>query len=211
MKFKIVDQKGKEVKDINLSDDIFKAPLKKEVIAQYVYMFLSNKRQSNAHTKDRSEVSGGGKKPHRQKGTGRARSGSSRNPIWTGGGVTFGPTNARNWKKTITKKFKKAVLRQVMSNLAESKSFVIVDDISLKEDKPLTKQAEDIKTKITKDSRKVLIVTDGNDDVVFNAFTNISNVRVVPSTEMNAYDLITGGTVVFEEKAIESIQNKLKK
>ena len=174
-------------------------------------MFLSNKRQSNAHTKDRSEVSGGGKKPHRQKGTGRARSGSSRNPIWTGGGIVFGPTNARKWKKKITKSFKKAALRQAFSNLAESKALIIVDDISLKEDKPLTKQAEDIKSKVAKEARKVLIITDGNDDMVFNAFSNIKNVKVVPSTEMNAYDLLTGGTVVFEENAIVSIQNKLKK
>lgn len=211
MKIDVIDQKGKSLKQIELEDSVFTTPLKKEVISQYVYMFLSNKRQSNAHTKDRSEVSGGGRKPHKQKGTGRARSGSSRNPIWTGGGTVFGPTNARNWKKKITKKFKNTVLKQTLSYLIENKKFVVVDDITFKGEKSLTKQAEDIRNKLDKEARKITLVTDGNDDAVFNAFSNLENIKVIPSTEMSAYDLIVGGTVVFEEKAIEQIQNKLKK
>ncbi len=210
MKVDVLDQKGKSVKKTDLNDSIFKADINEKVLSQYVYSYLSNQRQSNAHTKDRSEVRGGGKKPHRQKGTGRARSGSNRNPLWTGGGTIFGPTNLRNWKKKLTKKFKKAALKSALSQVVKNESLVIVESINFKEDKPLTKQATDVKDKIAKDAKKVLIVTDGNKEVVHYAFSNIKNAKVVPSTEMSPYDFLTGGLIIVEEKVIKTIEDKFK-
>ena len=95
MKVKVIDTTGKSISEKELDKAVFGVEVKDSILSQYVFAFLSNQRQGNAHTKDRSEVRGGGKKPWRQKGTGRARFGSSRNPLWRGGGVAFGPTNAQ--------------------------------------------------------------------------------------------------------------------
>ncbi len=211
MKADVLDQKGKSIKQIDLDESIFGTEINESVLSQYVYSYLSNQRQSNAHTKDRSEVRGGGKKPHRQKGTGRARSGSNRNPLWTGGGTIFGPTNDRNYKKKITKNFRKAALKSALSSVLKNKSLIIVDAISFKEDKPLTKQASDVKDSVAKEAKKVLIITDGNKETVHYAFSNLKNARVVPSTEMNVYDLLTGGTVIVEENVINTIKDKFSK
>ena len=208
MKVDVLDQKGKSLKKIDVDKTIFGAEINEKVLSQYVYSFLSNQRQGNAHTKDRSEVRGGGRKPHRQKGTGRARSGSIRNPLWTGGGIIFGPRNKRNWKKKLTKNFKKAALKSALSSIVKDKLFVVVDGIKINEDKALTKQANQIYEIVGKKAKKVLIVTDGNKDLVFNAFSNLKNAKVIPSTEMNAYNILTGGLVVFEENAVKFIQKK---
>lgn len=211
MKADVIDQKGKNVKSITLDDSIFNVEVNDKIVSQYVYSYLSNQRQSNAHTKDRSEVSGGGKKPHKQKGTGRARSGSNRNPLWTGGGTIFGPTNARNWKKIMNKKFKKAALKNILSATISSKNLLIIDSININDKNALTKQGEEIVNTIAKDSKKVLFVTEGNKENVYNAFKNLSGVNVIPSTELSAYDILTGGVVVMEEPVIETIVNKFSK
>jgi large subunit ribosomal protein L4 len=210
MKVNVVDQKGKSVKQKTLKDEVFKVDVNDKILAQYVYVYLANQRQSNAHSKIRSEVSGGGRKPHKQKGTGRARSGSSRNPLWTGGGVIFGPRSDRNWKKKITKKFKQSALKNALSKLMQEKKLHIVNEIKIKEGDKLTSQADKMLGAIDKDSKKMLIVTDGKKQDVMNAFSNLAYVKVVSSGEVNVYDLMTGGTIIFEESVIDTIEDKFK-
>ena len=110
IKVNVYSQNGEKVKDMALSESIFKVQAKHELIHQAMLAQMGNERQPIAHTKDRSEVRGGGAKPWRQKGTGRARAGSSRSPIWIGGGVTFGPTNERNFSKKINKKMRQKAM-----------------------------------------------------------------------------------------------------
>src|SRR5690606_3656947 len=144
MKAKVYNQKAEEVKSIELNDLVFNKDVNDKVLAQYTYIYLSNQRQGNANTKDKSEVRGGGKKPWRQKGTGRARAGSSRSPLWRGGGVTFGPTSNVNWKKLTTKAFRKNAMRNALSKVAKENLLKIVDEFKLDADKALTKQAVNI-------------------------------------------------------------------
>ncbi|CAG1771971.1 partial 50S ribosomal protein L4, partial [uncultured bacterium] len=139
MNLPVFNQKAKKIEEIEVNDSVFNAPVNDKVLAQYVYVYLSNQRESNAHTKDRSEVRGGGKKPWKQKGTGRARVGSIRSPIWKGGGVTFGPTNQTNWKRKLTKSFKAAAFRNAFSKLNKAGLLNIIDGFEIKE--PSTKEA----------------------------------------------------------------------
>lgn len=210
MKVSVLDQKGKSIKQKTLNDEVFKTDVKESVLSQYAFVYLANQRQSNAHSKIRSEVSGGGRKPHKQKGTGRARSGSNRNPLWTGGGVIFGPRSNRNWKKRLTKKFKQSALKNILSKLMSEKQIHIVDEITIKEGDKLTSKADKILSAIDKNSKKLLIVTDGKKQTVMNAFSNLPYVTVVSSGEVNVYDLMTGGTVIIEESVVDSIEEKFK-
>jgi len=210
MKVDLLDQKGKVVKQINLNKEIFEAEVDANAISQYVYIYLSNQREGNAHTKDRSEVRGGGKKPWKQKGTGRARFGSSRTPIWRGGGVAFGPTNDVNYKKKINKKFKNHALKSLLSMLVKENKIKFVETLAVDEDKPLTKQALDIKNKIAKDSKKITVVTSEKNAGIMKAFSNISNAFVNNTKDVSIYDLFVGGTIIMEENALESINSKFK-
>ncbi len=208
MKAKVFNQKGKEIETVDLNDGIFKVEVKPNVISQYVFMYLSNQRQSNAQTKDRSEVRGGGKKPWRQKGTGRARVGSSRSPIWRKGGVVFGPSNEINFKKKLTKSFRKAVLKNVLSNLIKEDKLRIIDALTINEKNPLTKQALEV-SKSFKNPRKLFVVTSNKKDEVIKAFSNIENHKVEMVQNVNSYDLMNGGLVLVEKDAINFLTENL--
>lgn len=205
MKLSLKDQNSKKIGDIQVDDSVFKAVVKPEALSTYVYCYLSNQRESNAHTKDRSEVRGGGRKPWRQKGTGRARHGSSRSPIWKGGGVTFGPRNERNYKKKMTKKFKRNVLRQAFSHLIANNQLDVIEDITLDVKKPLTKQALDVKNKF--DAKTLTIVLPKKNETMMQAFGNIQNANVIQIGELSAYDLLTGGRVLLHQDCLGYIKN----
>lgn len=207
MKLSIVDKKNKKVGEITVKDEVFGVEVNPVLITQYVNVYLSNQRESNAHTKDRSEVRGGGKKPWRQKGTGRARFGSSRNPIWKGGGVAFGPRSTRNFKKSLTKKFRKVAMKHALSAVSKDKKVLVIDKIDVKSDKPLTKQLIDISSAF--DAKKITFVLEKYDETVLKASRNLRNVLVKNSSDLNTYDIITGGHIIFEKSAIESIQDKI--
>lgn len=209
MKLDVINQKGKSVKSVDVSDEVFGVEPKQSVISQYVYAYLSNQRESNAHTKNRAEVRGGGKKPWRQKGTGRARFGSSRNPIWVKGGVAFGPRNTVNWKKKLTKKFRNAALKHALSALVKAENLKVVDAISFDEKKPLTKQAIDLIANF--DVKKCVIVISENNMAVRNAFSNIKNAKVVNINDVNVYDLVSNGTIIFDQDAVQKIQDRVTK
>ncbi len=207
MKVDVFNQKGsKTTKSVELADNVFAKFVGEDLLAQYVYVYLSNQRAPIAHTKDRSDVSGGGKKPWRQKGTGRARVGSNRSPIWTGGGVTFGPRNIRNWKKSMPKKMRKAAFKGAFSKLVAAGNVRIVDKIELKDER-LTNQAHEIIVGF-ESPKKALIIVDKSNQNLLNAFANVSSVTVVRAAELNTYDILTGGMIIILEDAIEYLNNK---
>ncbi|MFH1522311.1 MAG: 50S ribosomal protein L4 [Patescibacteria group bacterium] len=133
IKIKVYNQKAEEVGDMKLSDKIFGVKVNEGLVHQAVVTQMANERQVLAHTKDKSEVRGGGRKPWRQKGTGRARTGSIRNPIWRGGGITFGPLKDRNFKKKINKKMKQKALVMVLSDKVLSGNLVVMDELKIDE------------------------------------------------------------------------------
>ncbi len=202
MKLPVFNQKAKEVSEIEVNDSVFASKVNDKVLAQYVYSYLSNQREGNAQTKGRAEVRGGGKKPWNQKGTGRARAGSIRSPIWRGGGVTFGPTNQVNWKKKTTKSFRASAFRNAFSKLVNEGTLRIVDEVSVDEKKPLTKQAIDLAKNFDK-AKKILVVAAEKKPALINSVANLKKSKVVLVSELNVYDLLTGGLVLFEQKALD--------
>jgi len=208
MKASLLDKKGKETKKIELKKEIFEVDVNDFAISQYVYSFLSNQRQSTAHTKDRSEVRGGGRKPHRQKGTGRARAGSSRSPLWTKGGITFGPTKFRNWKKKLNKSFKRNVLKSALTQKAKDGEVIVAKDLGLSDSKGITKSAQSFVSALKVDT-KVTIIISKYDDLAIKAFKNIDKVIVTNINELNAYDILNGGKIVFTEESLKDLYTKL--
>lgn len=204
MKADLYNQKGKVVGEIEVEDKVFAANSNETVLSQYVFSFLSNQREGNAHTKDRSEVSGGGRKPWKQKGTGRARVGSSRNPIWRKGGVAFGPRNDVNWKKLIPKKIRRNAIRSAFSKMVADKKLNFVEKIELNKKNPLTKQAVEIVENFENPKKTTIITASLNRELV-NAFANLKNHKVIYVKDLNAYDLLTGGKILLEKDSLEFI------
>ncbi len=202
MKLKVYDQKAKELETVTVSDKLIPEKSKASILSQYVFVYLSNQRQSNAHTKDRSEVAGSRRKPWKQKGTGRARSGTKQSPLWRGGGVTFGPSNEANWKKRLNKKFRAAAVRNALSNLNNSKKLSIVDSFAIDTKKALSRQIIDLQKSFNIDKKVLLITNEVNKNLV-NATNNIENTHVVFVKDVNAYDLINAGTLLIEKEAIQ--------
>ena len=204
MNLPVVDQKAKKISEVEVSETVFNSPINDKVLAQYVYVYLSNQRESNAQTKDRSEVSGGGKKPWAQKGTGRARAGSSRSPLWKGGGVTFGPTNKTNWKRKLTKSFKASAFRNAFSKVNKAGLLNIVDTLEMKD--PSTKEAVEIQTSF-ENPKKMMIVTLKKNNNLIKSFSNIKKTKVVMISEVNVYDLLNAGKVLLEKETLDYITN----
>jgi len=201
MKVDLYNLKGEVVGDIEVSSNIIMESLElisKELISKYVYVYLSNQRQGNAKTKDRSEVSGGGRKPYAQKGTGRARAGSIRSPLWRGGGVTFGPDGNRNYKKTLNKKERAKAFTYALTWLFHNSKMFVVDNINVSS---RTKDALDI-LKIFNLSGKTSIVTSTKKDDVIKAFRNLQNTSVALVTDINPYFLLNAGTLFIEKDAL---------
>lgn len=208
MKIDLYNQKAKKVGDVEVTDSIFGVTVNPKVLSQYLFSYLSNQRQSNASTKDRSEVRGGGKKPWKQKGTGRARAGSNRSPLWKGGGVTFGPTSNVNWKKHMTKSFTAAALRNTFSSLVQNEKLKVVDGFDISGDK-LTKAAVEVKENF--EAKKLTVVTATKKDNVIKSFANVTGAKVVLITDLNAHDLLNGGTVLLEQDCLNFINEKWNK
>ncbi len=206
MRLDIYDQTGKKTgKKAELADEVFGTSVNKSLLSQYVFTYLSNQREAIAHAKDRGAVSGGGKKPWKQKGTGRARAGSNRSPLWKGGGVTFGPSSMRNWKKQLNKKMKKGAICSAFSALVKADKLKLLQDIKL-EEKQLTRQALQIAEALAPQS-KMLLITNGKSQEVLNAFSNLPKTKVLPVNEICAYDLVVAGTVVMLVDSLPYTQN----
>lgn len=197
------DLKGnKQEKKLEIQNEVFKTKINKTLIAQAIDTYSSNQRQSNAHTKDRSDVSGGGKKPWRQKGTGRARVGSNRSPIWRGGGVTFGPSNAINYSKKMSRKMKQAAIRAAFSHQAANNNIVVYVDLASK-DKLKTQDL----SKILKDfvEEKTLLIQELPNQSLINAAHNLENINVQVVNELNIFEILKAHKIIILEPALANI------
>jgi large subunit ribosomal protein L4 len=164
--------------------------------------YLSNGRGNLAVTKKRGEVSGGGKKPWKQKGTGRARFGSSRNPIWRGGGIAFGPTGDENYTKHINLKAKRLAIRQALSLAVEDNKVIVMEDIKLKDAK--TAELTQLLAKIDATKRILIVVEHKGDDLV-RAARNLQEVKIVQATYVNVFDALNADRIIVTEAALKGI------
>ncbi|HDK26333.1 MAG TPA: 50S ribosomal protein L4 [Candidatus Atribacteria bacterium] len=197
--------KGEEIGEISLNENIFNAKINKYLVHQVVKRYLADKRRGTASTKNRSEVSGGGAKPWRQKGTGRARAGSNRSPIWIGGGTVFGPT-PRDYSYSLPKKMKIVALKSVLSAKAKNNEIMILDKLSLNENK--TKKIIEI-LKNLKALKKPIVIIEKEDKNIEQAIRNIQGAIALPVSKLNSYDLLNHGKAIFTKEAIKQIEEVL--
>lgn len=200
-----------ETTKTTLPKDIFGVEVTNHELLKVAYnMYLANARSAQAKTKKRGEVSGGGKKPWKQKGTGRARFGSSRVPIWRGGGVAFGPTGNQNYTMKLSVGAKRTALRQALSLANKAGKLVQIDTFAC----PEGKTKETIKlldaNKITKEQR-VLLVVSVKDDLVRRATNNVNQVKAVQAMYLNVFDILNADKILISKKALEMVSEWLKK
>lgn len=190
-----------------LPKDIFNVEVKNHELLKLAYdSFLANSRLANAKTKLRGEVRGGGKKPWKQKGTGRARFGSSRNPIWRGGGIVFGPRGVENYSKTITTSAKRVALRQALSLANKAKKIHVI------EFKPTGKTADAAKFfNANKFDRNILLVVDEKTPILMQSTNNLQNVLVVRAMYLSVYYILNADSIVITPAALEVVKSWLKK
>jgi len=199
MKYDVVDINGKKVEEMELPDSLFFAEDRPELVHEVVVALQANRRSGSASTKDRSEVSGGGRKPWRQKGTGRARHGTIRSPIWRGGGITFGP-RPRKYTKHIPKKVRRTALFSLLSNRTRNKKLVIVDKFELEEykTKRIAKLMDDLGVE-----GKVLFVLEGFNGHIFSSTANLPWVNALDVGRLNAYDVASHDQLVMTKNSVQ--------
>ena len=200
--FSVVDVNGKKVSDIELSDAVFAIEPNVHAMHLAVISYLANQRQGTQSTLTRSEVSGGGRKPWRQKGTGHARQGSTRSPQWTHGGIALGP-KPRTYSIGINKKVKKLALISALSAKAQENEIVILDDFKL--DAIKTKEVANTLSNL-ETGKKVLIVLPEKNDIIYRSARNIAGVKVAMTNTISVYDLLNANTVVMLKDAATKIE-----
>lgn len=201
-KVKVVDTKGKKVSDITLSDAVFGIEPNKAVMHEVVVNHLANRRQGTQSTLTRSEVSGGGKKPWRQKGTGRARQGSIRSIQWIHGGVAFAP-KPRDYSYSVNKKVRRLAMKSALSSKVLSKDLIVLDSIKLDEYK--TKEIANMLNNLKAD-RKALIVLDSMDEKVIKSSRNIPGVKTAQVNTLNVYDMLNADKLIILKEAVNKIE-----
>ena len=219
---KVYNQDGKEISEIELNEAIFGLPWNADLVHQVVRVASANQRPVLASTKDRSEVRGGGRKPWRQKGTGRARHGSIRSPLWRGGGITFGPTSERNFKLKINKKMAKKALLTVLSAKFKDNEILILDDLKLPA--PKTKEMVKVMSGFLKISAKgarlpdgqgpasgwkngLLVVSEFAEDIK-RASRNLPNLAIININHLNILDILKYQYLIFTKSGIEDLNKK---
>lgn len=191
-----------------LDKAVFGVEVKNHELLKQVYVaYLANGRGNLAVTKTRGLVRGGGKKPWKQKGTGRARFGSSRNPIWRGGGIVFGPTGEENYSKSVNKKAKQLAIRQALSLAANDGKIIIIETFESKDGKvaPAAKLLNKIGA-----SKNTLVVVNAKDELVERATRNLANVKVAQANYVNAYDVLNADNIVIDKKSLDIISEWLR-
>jgi len=205
LKVQVLDKSGNRVKKISAPKEIFSYDVKSPLLYEAVLNYQANQRRGTASTKSRAQVRGGGRKPWRQKGTGRARAGSIRSPLWKKGGITFGP-KPRNYSYNLPKKAKKNALKSALSmRLAESQ-LLIIKELDLKESK--TKEGAKLMDVLNLDS--ALIVDTQENKNLFLSLRNIPNIKTVDYNQVNIYDVLNYKWLVFTEKSFKVFVEKLK-
>ena len=201
MQTKVLNLQGNEVGKITLADEVFKVPYNEALIHQAVVTYLANQRQGTKSTLTRSEVAGGGRKPWRQKGTGRARQGSIRSPQWVHGGVVFAP-KPRDFEKKMNAQMKKGAFLSAISTMMAEKAIVVVDDMNIE---AKTKEAVKVLDAL-KLNRRVTVVTDGVNENALRAFSNLEDVEVTTANLLNTYELVSSDYVLITKDAIKKIE-----
>ena len=203
MKIAVYNQEGKEVGETTLPKEIFEVPLNADLVHQVLISQNANKRQVSAHTKDRSEVRGGGRKPWRQKGTGRARVGSIRSPLWKGGGVTGGPRNEKVYEKTIPTKMRRKALFMVLSQKVKDNALIVLDTMEMA--KPKTKEMAKTITKLPVGKASRLVVN-SNGNTIFMSARNIERTGVSETRNLNVVDLLNYKYVLISKDGIKELE-----
>ena len=203
---KVYDMAGNEVSKMNLNAEVFGIEAHMQAMFDAVQVEQSNSRQATAKTKVRHEVSGGGKKPWRQKGTGRARAGTTRSPIWVGGGTVFGPVGNQNYKISQNKKEHQLALRSALS-LKAKEGLVVVNEIKFaeKKTKEFVKMLDALKV-----GNKVLVVVNSIDENTFAASRNVGYAKVVTSDNVSVLDLLNVDTLVMSQESVKNVEEALK-
>ena len=206
-KIALLNVKGEKIKDIKLSDEVFGIEPNNQTIYDAVVLKQASMRQGTHKVKTRSEVSGGGRKPWRQKGTGNARQGSIRAPHFVGGGVVFGPTTNRNYTKKQNRKERRLALKSALTHKANNKEIIVVENFDIKSNKTkdFMKALEDLKI-----TGKALIVVKELTDELILASRNLSDIKVIESHEINTYDVMNYTNLVLTEEAVKMLEEVLK-
>ena len=197
----VYNMEGKEVGTMELNDAVFGVEIKEHLVHMAVVQQLANNRQGTQKAKTRSEVSGGGKKPWRQKGTGHARQGSTRAPQWTGGGIVFAPV-PRDYSFKMNKKEKRAALKSVLTSKVQENKLVVLDELKLDEIK--TKAMVNVLNNVK--AEKALVVLNDNDKNVVLSARNIEGVETALTNTINVYDILKHNTLVMTKAAVEAIE-----
>ena len=214
IKLNVYNQAAAKAGTVELSEKVFGLKLNESLVHQAMVTQMSNERQVLAHTKGRSEVRGGGRKPWRQKGTGRARVGSSRSPLWIGGGVTFGPTKDRNFKKKINRKMKQQAICMVLADRAANNSLVVPDKFDISEYKTKTVNAifKNIDEKVLskqndkKSKRSILVVNDDKGEPFKYSVRNLAGIKNINLENVNIIDLLNHQNLVVTENVVKKLE-----
>ena len=201
-KLSVLDMAGKKVSDIELKDSIFSIEPNMSAMHLVVVSYLANQRQGTQSTKTRSEVSGGGKKPWRQKGTGRARQGSTRSPQWYHGGIALGP-KPRTYGIDVNKKVRRLAMKSALSSKVAADEMIVLDSVKLDaiKTKEIAKMFEAIKAQ-----KKVLVVLPENNEVIYKSTRNIEGAKVSTVNTLNVYDILNCDTIVVLKDAVSKIE-----
>ena len=200
---KLFTTAGKEKGTVELPETAFGAPARPDVVYDALRSYMANQRQGTVATKTRSLVAGGGKKPWKQKGTGRARAGSTRSPIWVGGGTVFGP-QPRDYSYQLPKKMRRLAIRSVLSDRAKNGMVYVIDD--LKFDAPKTKQVAELFKSMALGDKKVLVVGAGPDITLYRSVRNIKGARCIPAGQISVYDILATDAMIILNSALETLK-----
>jgi len=201
----LYNKEGNENGTVELSDAVFGVKPKQSVVHGVYVALEANRRQPWAHTKDRSDVRGGGRKPWKQKGTGRARHGSSRSPIWSGGGVTFGPLSTRNYKKKVNQKTRALAVKMCLSDKILENKLVVVESIG---ETGKTKDVRALCSKLPGSGKTMLILSDVANEALGLAVRNIPQVHVQRSIDVNVADLLNHQYIVTTKESIQTLEKR---
>ena len=202
MTVKVYNQEGAEVGTVELDPQVFGMEPNEALVHQYIVNYRARQRQGNASTKVRSDVSGGGRKPWRQKGTGRARAGTNRSPLWRGGGTIFGP-HPRDYGSKFPKRMKKLAIQSIFSDKARAEKIMVVDQIALAEIK--TKAMVGVLSSLKLADQKCLILDEGKNEKLVLSCRNIPGIKYSRAALANGYDLLDADYVVFTKAGLEKV------
>ena len=203
----LLNLKGEKIKDIKLDDSVWGITPNDQVVYEHINLAMSNQRQGTHATKTRSDVSGGGRKPWRQKGTGNARQGSTRAPHWVGGGVVFGPSSDRNYTKKMNKKVRRLALKSALTYKANDKEVVVLENINAETNK--TKDMLKLLESLNLNGKLLIVTTELTENLIL-ATRNIGSIKLVLANELNTYDVLYCDKLVITQDALKYVEEVLK-